>query len=164
MAKKDENYVKVLFTYHSPILDALVREGMWATTVDEEKGIYKLDNISFLGAMIATDDEFFAEFDEEEQALTYRKTVTFSGNSIVLVFITKKGFDKQIIRKEFKKLNCTSEGANDKSFSMEILKNTNYSEIKWKLDDYEKQGIIAYEEPYLSKKHLKDLKLKKSGN
>ncbi len=149
---------KILFKYHSSVLDELTVETMWSEIIDQENGIYKLDNIPFYGPMIATDDEFYAEFDDSEQMLTYRKTTKFSGNSIVLVIIIQKGFDKEIIRNKFKELNCTSEGLNDSYFSMEILKDTNYSEIKKVLTEYENDGILEYAEPCLSEKHQTDLK------
>lgn len=149
---------KILFKYHSSILDEITIETMWADVIDKENGIYKLDNIPFYGPLIATDDEFYAEFDKDEQRLTYRKTTKHSGNSIVLVIIMQEGLDKEIIRNRFKELNCTSEGVNNSYFSMEILKETNYSGIKKILDEYENNGIIGYAEPCLSEKHQADLK------
>lgn len=149
---------KILFKYHSNVLDETTVETMWAEIIDKDNGIYKLDNIPFYGPQIATDDEFYAEFDESEQMLTYRKTTKFSGNSIVLVIIMQKGFDKEIIRKRFKELNCVSEGLNDSYFSMEILKDVNYSQIQKILAEYENDGILEYAEPCLSKKHKADLK------
>lgn len=149
---------KILFKYHSNVLDEITVETMWAEIIDKDNGIYKLDNIPFYGPLIATDDEFYAEFDESEQMLTYKKTTKFSGNSIVLVIITQNGFDKEIIRNRFKELNCISEGLNDSYFSMEILKNINYSEIKKILAEYEAVGILEYSEPCLSEKHQTDLK------
>ena len=90
--------------------------------------------------------------------LTYQKTTKHSGNSIVLVIITQDGFDKEIIRDRFKELSCTSEGLNDSYFSMEILKDVNYSGIKKILKEYENDGILEYAEPCLSEKHQTDLK------
>lgn len=149
---------KILFRYHSNVLDEITVETMWSEIIDKENGIYKLDNIPFYGPQIATDDEFYAEFDESEQMLTYQKTTKFSGNSIVLVIIMQKGFDKEIVRNRFKELNCISEGLNDSYFSMEILKDINYSEISKILMEYEIGGILEYCEPCLSEKHRADLK------
>lgn len=154
----EDKHEKILFKYHSSVLDELTVETMWSEIIDKKNGIYKLDNIPFYGPLIATDDEFYAEFDESEQMLTYRKTTKFSGNSIVLVMIIQNGYDKEIIRNRFKELNCTSEGLNESYFSMEILKEINYSEIKKVLTDYEKLGILEYAEPCLSEKHQADLK------
>ena len=55
-------------------------------------------------------------------------------------------------------MNCISEGLNDSYFSMEILKEINYSEIKKMLAEYETVGILEYSEPCLSEKHQTDLK------
>ena len=158
MTKTKEKYEKILFKYHSNVLDEPTVETMWAEIIDKDNGIYKLDNIPFYGPQIATDDEFYAEFDESEKMLTYKKTTKHSGNSIVLVIITKKGFDKEIIRNRFKELDCESEGLNDNYFSMEIVKKVNYSGIRKILDEYENDGIIEFAEPCLSDKHRAELK------
>ena len=158
MTETESKYEKILFKYHSNVLDELTVETMWAKEIDKDNGIYKLDNIPFYGPLIATDDEFYAEFDKSEQMLTYQKTTKHSGNSIVLVIITQDGFDKEIIRDRFKELSCTSEGLNDSYFSMEILKDVNYSGIKKILKEYENDGILEYAEPCLSEKHQTDLK------
>jgi len=158
MIKSGDDYTKVLFRYHSNVLDEVAVETMWAIKVDENNGIYKLDSIPFYGAEIATEDEFFAEYDESEQMVTYRKTTKYSRNSIVLVSITDEKINKEHIRDEFKALNCKSEGLNDFYFSMEILATTDYSVVKKRLEEYETQGLIEYAEPCLSEKHQDDIK------
>ena len=87
----------------------------------------------------------------------FRKTIKHSGNSIILVIITQDEFDKEIIRDRFKELNCISEGLNNSYFSLEILKEINYSRIKKLLTKYENDGILEYAEPCLSEKHQNDL-------
>ncbi len=148
---------KILFKYHSNVLDELTVETMWALKVDSNQGIYKLDSIPFYGPLIATDDEFFAELDEQEQRLTYTRTTKHSGNSIVQVVMTTDEIDKQVIRDELKKLNCLSEGLNQKFFSVEVLKPTNYRIIRELLSKYEQKGVLEYAEPCLSEKHQKDI-------
>ncbi len=157
MTNSGDDHVKVLFRYHSNVLDEVTVETMWAIKVDEKNGIYKLDSIPFYGAEIASDDEFFAEYDESEEMITYRKTTKYSGNSIVLVSISNDEINKEEIREDFKTLNCVSEGLNDYYFSMEILATTDYSMIKNRLEQYETQGLIDYAEPCLSEKHRSDL-------
>lgn len=152
----DKKHEKVWFKYYSNILNKKVTEVMWAEVIDESKGIYKLSNIPFYGAKIACDDEFYAEFDEIRQVLIYQKTLKPSGNSVVVV-IVNEDFEKEELRKKFKTLNCISEGFNEYYFTMEILKTTDYSIIKQKLDDYEEEGILEYAEPYLSKKHWNEV-------
>lgn len=157
MTNDNDIHAKVLFRYHSRVLDQITVETMWAIKVDEKNGIYKLDNIPFYAPPIATDDEFFAEYDESEQMLTYRKTTQQSGNSIVLISMMNKEINKETIREEFNTLNCASEGLNEFYFSMEILASTDYSLIKKKLIDYEQQEVFDYMEAFLSEKHKKDL-------
>ncbi len=157
MTENEKQHEKILFKYHSNILDKPIVETMWAEVIDKEKGIYKLDTIPFYGPEIATDDEFYAEFDESENMLTYRKTTKHSGNSIVLVVIMKKGYDKELIRNRFKEVGCESEGLNEGYFSMEILKSIKYPKIKILLDAYTNDGIIDYAEPCLSDKHWSEL-------
>ncbi|MES2238632.1 MAG: DUF4265 domain-containing protein [Bacteroidota bacterium] len=157
MTNTEKKHEKILFKYHSNVLDELTVESMWAEIIDEEMGIYKLDNIPFYGPLIATDDIFYAEFDKSEEMLVYKKTIQCSENSIVLVVITQKGFDKEILRNLFKEMNCESEGLNDSYFSMEILKETNYSEIKKMLTEYQNDRVLEYAEPCLSEKHQTDL-------
>ena len=157
MEKEENIQVKVLFRYHSNVIDEITVETMWADTVDVEKGIYKLDSIPFYGPLIATSDEFFAEFDKDEQMLTYRRTTTSSGNSIVLVSVLQEGLDKEVLRNEFKERECTSEGVNDSYFSMEIPVSVDYSIIKEILEEYENKDVLGYAEPCLSEKHRKDI-------
>lgn len=83
MTTTDDNHVKILFRFHSNVLDEETVETMWAEIVDKEKGLYKLDSIPFYAPSVASDDIVFAEYDEQEQMLTYRETVEYSGNSTV---------------------------------------------------------------------------------
>ncbi|MCK0158922.1 DUF4265 domain-containing protein [Cellulophaga sp. F20128] len=158
MTEKEDNYEKIVFKYQSHILDEITVENMWAEIIDKPNGIYRLDSIPFYGPLIATGDEFYAEYDGTEERLTYRNTTKHSGNSIVVIVIIKKCFDKEIIRDEFKKLDCLSEGLNEAYFSMEVLKETDYSKIRNIMENYEQNGILEFAEPCLSDKHRSDLK------
>lgn len=151
--KQDDNYVKILFRFHSDIFDKEIVETMWATIVDEEKGLYKLDNIPFYAPSIASDDIVLAEYDDQEQMLTYRKTVKHSGNSIVQVVLMDETKDINTIRDLFKESGCSSENANEGYFSMEIPFSIDYKLIKLKLDDMEARGIIGYAESSLANGH-----------
>ncbi|MCP2024962.1 hypothetical protein L1276_000102 [Flavobacterium sp. HSC-32F16] len=152
-----ETHKKILFKYYSDYLEETVSETMWAEIVDLEKGLFKLDNIPFFGPLIATDDLFYAEFDEEEKRLVYRETIENSGNSIVQVIILEKGFDKEIIREKLKAINCLSEGLNDNFISVEVVRDVDYSILRSVLREYESNDTIQYAEPCLSDKHRADL-------
>ncbi|GAA3755764.1 DUF4265 domain-containing protein [Flavobacterium ginsengiterrae] len=152
-----ETHKKILFKYYSDYLEETVSETMWAEIVNLEKGLFKLDNIPFFGPLIATDDLFYAEFDEDEKRLVYKETIENSGNSIVQVIILEKGFDKEIIREKLKAINCLSEGLNDNFISVEVVRDVDYSIVRSVLNEYEAQEIIQYAEPCLSDKHRTDL-------
>ena len=116
-----------------------------------------MDNIPFFGPLIATDDVFFAEYDEDEEFLTYRRTIETSGNSIIQVVILEKGFDKEIIREKLTEVNCESEGMNETLFAVEITPEVDYSVVKSILNEYVELSVIDFAEPCLSEKHRTDL-------
>jgi hypothetical protein len=152
-----DTHKKILFRYYSDLLEDMVVETMWAEIIDLEKGYFKLDNIPFFGPLIATDDIFFAEYDEDEECLVYRKTIESFGNSILQVVILEKGFDKEIIREKLKAVNCLSEGLNETLFAIEVVKDVDYSVVKSILNEYVELSVIDFAEPCLSEKHRADL-------
>lgn len=152
-----DTHKKILFKYYSTYLEEIVSETMWAELVDEEKGYYKLDNIPFFGPLIATDDIFRAEYDEDEKCLIHKETIENSGNSIVQILILQEGFDKEIVREKLKAINCVSEALNDTFLAAEIVKSVDYSIVKSLLDEYEALAVLEYAEPCISEKHRTDL-------
>lgn len=152
-----ETHSKILFRFHSAILYEEVVETMWSEIIDLEKGIFKLDNIPFYGPLIATEDIFYAKYDENEEAIVYKETIAISGNSIIQVVILKDNYDKEIIREKLKVMNCRSEGFNEKYFVVEIKKNVDYAVVKHFLNEYSELEVLDFAEPCLSKKHSDDL-------
>ncbi len=148
-----DNQVKILFNFYSNIFDEQMVETVWADKIDQKKGLYKIDNIPFYIPLIASEDIVFAEFDETEQMLTYRKTVEYSGRTVVQVVIMDKTTETNFIRDIFYKLGCESEKANEGYFSMEIPADLNYKPIKKELDRMESAEITGYAEPTISEKH-----------
>lgn len=145
--------VKILFSFHSNIFNEQMVETVWANKVDQEKGYYKIENIPFYIPLVASEDIVFAEFDETEQMLTYRKTIEYSGRTVVQVVIMDKTSETNIIRDIFYKLGCESEKANKSYFSMEIPAEIDYKPIKKELERMESAEIIGYAEPIISEKH-----------
>ena len=96
-------------------------ETMWADVVDADKGLYKLASIPFYGPLVASDDIIFAEYDEDEQRLTYRVTIENSGNSIGTIVIKDKTYEINNIRDIFKDMGCLSEHVNNAYFSKQVL-------------------------------------------
>ena len=153
MTAKDDNYVKILFRFHSDVLDEETVETMWATIVDKDKGLYKLDSIPFYAPLVASEDIVVAEFDDYEQMLTYCKTVEYSGNSTIQIILMDKTKDINQIRDTFKEFGCVSEKVNEGYFSMEVPSTVDYKNIKEKLDELEMQETIGYAEPCLADGH-----------
>ena len=152
MTDTNDNYVKVLFKFHSDILEEWTVENLWAEIVDKEKGLYKIDNIPFY-ASVATDDIVFAEYDEAEERLTYRKTVEYSGNSTVQVVMFDKNIATNDIRDIFNSLGCETEKFKEGYFVINVPADLDYKLIKKQLTELEDKGIIDYAEPCLSDKH-----------
>ncbi len=153
MTNTDNNYVKILFRFYSDVLEEETVETMWATIVDKENGLYKIDNIPFYVPLLASDDIVFAEYDKDEEMLTFRETVKYSGNSTVQVVIMDNSRDINEIRQLFIDLGCITERFKDHYFSMEVPVALNYKDVKLKLDELEKLEIIGYAEPCLADGH-----------
>lgn len=150
MEKQD---VKILFRFFSNLLNEWTVETMWATTINVEKGLYKLDNIPFY-ASVSCDDIVFAEYDPDEERLTYRKTVEHSGNSTIQVVVNDKEIITNDLREIFDYLGCESEKFKEGYFVIEIPAKVDYKPIRQKLNDLEEKGIISYGEPNLSNNHF----------
>ena len=151
--KSKHQQVKILLRYYSSLLEEETVETLWANVVDEAKGHYKIDNIPFHGPLLASDDIVWAEYDDVEQMLTYRETITSSGNSVIQVVILNESIEMDEIRNEFEGMGCPSEKFNEGYFVMEIPFNLDYKPIKGKLDQLRSKNLIDYAEPCLSKKH-----------
>jgi len=148
--------VKILFNFYSTIFDEQMVETVWADIIDKKNGLYRIDNIPFYIPLVASEDIVFAEFDETEQMLTYRKTVEYSERTVVQIVIIDKETKTNDIREIFHKLGCESEKANEGYFSMEIPAELNYKPIKKELERMESTEIIGYAEPTISEKHRKE--------
>ena len=143
----EEEYEKILFQFYSDVLDEETVETMWAVIIDKEKGLYKLDSIPFYAPNVAADDIIFAEFDEDQERLTYRHTVEAFGNSTVQVVILDSGTDTNEIREMFDSLGCSSEKCNEGYFVIDVPFNLDYNSVRNKLIKLEQEGVLAYAEP-----------------
>lgn len=149
---QEKEHVKILFRFYSNVLDQWTVETMWAEVIDLAKGLYKMESIPFY-ASIASDDIVFAEYDEDEQMLTYRETVEYSGNSTIQVVIMDKNTVANDVRDMFSALGCASEKVNEGYFVMEVPVDKDYKPIKEKLSELQDKGILDYAEPVLADNH-----------
>ena len=152
MTTTDDKFVKILFSFHSNLLDEWTVETMWAQVVDKDKGLYKIENIPFY-ASVACDDIVFAEHDDTEKRLTYRETIEPSGNSTIQVVMMDNNTVTNDIREIFNALGCESEKAHEGYFVLEIPANLDYKPIKDVLSELRENNIIDYAEPVLSDNH-----------
>lgn len=148
-----DNNVKILFRFYSEVLEEETVETMWAVTIDQKKGLYKLDNIPFYVPLISSDDVVYAEYDENESMLTYRSTIEYSGNSTIRIVAMDKDFDMDKLIKDFNLLGCISEKLSERYLAMEVPKGIDYKGIKQRLRELEETEVIGYEESCLSDEH-----------
>lgn len=151
--KVGNNSEKILVRYYSDVLEEIVVETLWAEIIDLTKGLYKIDNIPFYGPDFSLSDIVFAEYDEDEECITYRKVVEHSGNSTIQIIVLSENIDVMELRKEFENLGCKSEGIGNNYFVMEVPFNVSYSIIFKKLSELSEDEKIGFAEPNISQKH-----------
>ena len=152
MSQQNDNFAKIYFNFYSEILDEWTVELLWAEVINQDKGFYRIDNIPFY-APIATGDIVYASYDDTDKMLTYKKTVSNSGNSTIQVVIMDNSVATKNIRDIFTSLNCKSEKLKEGYFVIEVLANQDYKPIKQTLMGLQDKGIIGYAEPVLSDNH-----------
>lgn len=144
---------KILFHFYSDVLDKWTVETLWATSVDIEKGLYRLDNIPFYVKSIACDDIVFAEYDADEQFLTFRDLVEPSGNSTIQVVVMDPSLETNAIRELFNALGCESEKFQERYFVIDVLASLSYTPVKALLNELFAKNSIDFAEACLPDKH-----------
>ena len=147
------NLEKILVRYYSDVLEEETVETLWAEIIDAQKGLFKIDNIPFYGPEFSCGDIIFAQYDDYEEQLTYRKLIKPSGNSTIQIIVMDENLDVQNLRKEFKNLGCESEATGSKYFVMGIPFEINYDPIFKKLTELENNGSIGFAEAVISDRH-----------
>jgi len=109
MSDKNNLEEKILIRYYSQVLEEIVVETFWAEIIDENKGLYKVDNIPFYGPELSCEDIIFAEFDNDEERITFRKVVESSGNSTIQVVVLDDSFIVEKLKEDLSDLGCDSE-------------------------------------------------------
>lgn len=126
---------------------------MWALPVDKANGLYQLDSIPFYGPDIAPDDIFYAEYDEDEEMLTFRKVKQRSGSSVIQVVLMQEPYGTTELREQLSTLGCISEGLNERYFVAEVPVSVDYHPIQSFLRTLMDEGRIDYAEAILSSQH-----------
>ena len=145
--------VNILFRFYSDTLLEEVVETVPAAVVDLEKGYYKILSVPFYAPKIGLGDVVWADFNEKERAITYRKTIQASGNSTIHAVMMDNKYEIDDILPVFLEMGCTAEKLNDRYFALVIPAYLNYVHAKHELDELEKRKIIDYAASGLSEKH-----------
>jgi hypothetical protein len=154
MENSQPNQIKILTRFYNDLLGKEIVETMWATVVDKEKGYYKIQNSPFYAKSIAFGDIVFAEYDESEQAITYRRILEYSGNSTIQIVILDKSVTTDEIRNIFDSLGCSSEKFKEGYFVIDVPAQMDYSLVKQCLINLSDKGQIDFAEACLSDKHI----------
>lgn len=155
-AEKDNTagkYVKILFKFYSDLLEEDTKESLWATVIDELRGIYQIDNIPFYIPSIAYGDLVFASYDKDEGMLVYQYCLEYSGNSTIQVVLMNKNFATNTIRDIFNAMQCESEKFAEGYFVIDVPAAIDYKPVKQKLEQLKNEGIIDYAEPCIAENH-----------
>ena len=156
MSKVSDNSEKILVRYYSNVLDKMVAETLWAEIIDYEKGLYRINNIPFYGPECSSGDMVFAEYDNDEEMITFRNVIEPSGNSTIQVVVLDENLNVDQLRNECRALGCETEANGTKYFVMEIPFNQNYNPIFSILSELEDAEKISFAEPNISEKHLQE--------
>lgn len=149
----EENYVKILFRFYSNLFEEHTIETMWAEIIDEEAGIYELNSIPFYAPNLASGDVISAAYDDQEEMLTYKETLSFSGNSTIQVIMFDKTTATNDVREIFYDLGCITEMFKEGYFVIDVPADLDYTPIRAKLKELSEIGMIDYAEPCLSAEH-----------
>jgi hypothetical protein len=148
-----EGFTKIVFRFHSDVLDQDMVETLWAEIIDEESGKYRIDSVPFYIPFIATDDIVTAEYDSDEEALLFTEKLKSSGNSIVWVVIMSNVIKMDMIREILQEMGCESEPFDDRYLSMEVKAESSYLKVRDKLLELTQEGLIDFEEAFISEGH-----------
>ena len=148
-----EGFTKIVFKFHSDVLDQEMVEALWAEVIDGESGQYRIDSVPFYIPFIATDDIVTAEYDSDQEALLFTEKLKSSGNSIVWVVIMSNVIKMDMIQEIMQELGCDSEAFGDRYFSMEIKAGTSYLKVRDKLLELSQEGLIDFQEAFISEEH-----------
>ena len=123
-------------------------EGLWAVPLGD--GLYRLDNIPWFAWVVAADDVFRAEADDDG-VLWAREKVQASGNCTIRVVPFSEGplkGDRKAVLDVFSALGAEGEGAgpNDNLVALNVPAGADLAKIKDRLQQGEADGSWAYEE------------------
>jgi hypothetical protein len=131
-------------------------ESVWVTKKNQ---YYSIDNAPFFAENLASGDIISVEKDGGR--LYFLDLIGTSGHSTIHVVLFEQSYEKIFIECVEKK-TCTWEGTNNnKYFSIDVPKSTDYSNLKVFLNDSRATKMLDYKEACLSDKHRSQIQPKR---
>lgn len=120
--------VKVVFRFFNTVLDEDYVESLWAEVVDQEKGLYRLDNVPFFVTSYSLGDIVLAEM--EEGQLVVKGLKEESGNTTLQIMLLQADM-KCAVQQTLEKLGCDWEESHLPGyFSVNVPQTVGYAVFK----------------------------------
>lgn len=140
--------VKVVFRFFNTVLDEDYAESLWAQVVDQEQGLYRLDNVPFFVTSYALGDIVLAEM--EEGQLIVKGLEEESGNTTLQIMMMQADM-KSDVQQALEKLGCDWEESHLPGyFSVNVPQIVKYAPIKRYLKQVKKQSVVIFREACLA--------------
>ncbi|WP_426492103.1 DUF4265 domain-containing protein [Hymenobacter sp. 102] len=140
--------VKVVFHFFNTVLDEDYVESLWAEVVDQNQGLYRLDNVPFFVTSYSLGDIVLAEM--EEGQLVVKGLEEESGNTTLQIMLLQADMRSKV-QQALEKLGCDWEESHLPGyFSVNVPKTVGYAPIKRYLKQAEKQSIVSFREACLA--------------
>lgn len=153
MNKSREDFIKVLYRFHSDTLEQEVVETLWASAIDLDKGVFRLENIPFYAKSLAYGDLIEAEYDQDEEAMVLSDILEFSGHSTVQVVTLTEAVDLEELRATFQGLGCDTERLNSRYFAIDVPSTVAFHQVEAILQQLRETEVADYSIACWSDKH-----------
>lgn len=148
MSSGETSSVKVVFRFFNTVLDEDYAESMWAQVIDQEQGLYQLDNVPFFVTSYSLGDIVLVETEDEQ--LIVKGLEKESGNSTLQIMMMQADM-KSAVQQALEKLGCDWEESHlPDYFSVNVPSAITYAPVSRYLKKAKKQGLLAYREACLA--------------
>ncbi len=143
-----DSHVKVYFEFYNDILEEDYVEGVWAVIIDEDEGLYRIDNIPFFVKSHASDDIVLAVV--ENGRLIVKGLVEESGNSTLQIICFQKE-QASPLQMWLEQMGCSWEGSHLPGyFSVDVPAKIAYYPIREHLLKLQEEEVLSFREACLA--------------